>query len=164
MKNVKLTKMFARISGSKESFSLAPPLQEEIQYASGCLPRDCNSHTTSSVTIVRWISESMCPFRIVKDRGLRWLCKTGQPHFYLPNDTTVAKDVKFLHDWLEHHLAEELQVNPLNPHLDLTTLNLQQAYPGNLAYQLNCWTLLNHRAFINILVTWVRHDCIAQLH
>lgn len=158
MKNVKLTEMFARVSGSKESFSLAPPSREEIRYASRCLPRDCNPHTTSSVTIARWVSESMRPFHIVKDRGLRWLCKTGRPHFYLPDDTTVAKDVKFLHDWSEHHLAEELQVNPLKSHLDLTTLNLQQAYPGNLAYQLDCWTSPNHRAFMNILVTWIRHD------
>ena len=102
------------------------------------VPRDCNPYTTSSVTIVHWISESIRPFCIVKDQGLHWLYKTGQLHFYLPDDTTVAKDVKFLHDWSEHHLTEELQVNPLNPHLDLTTLNLQQAYPGNLAYQLDC--------------------------
>src|SRR5260370_41526 len=96
------------------------------------------------VTVARWVSESMRPFRIVKDRGLRWLCKTGRPHFYLPDETTVAKDVKFLHNWSERHLAEELQVNPLKSHLDLTTLNLQQTYPGNLAYQLDCWTSPNH--------------------
>src|SRR5258705_13691968 len=63
-----------------------------------------------SVTIARWVSESMRPFSIVKDRGLRWLCRTGRPHFYLPDRTTVAKDVKFLHGWSERQLAEELQV------------------------------------------------------
>ena len=50
MKNVKLTKMFVRVSGSKESFSLAPASREEIWYASRCLPRDCNPHTTSVTT------------------------------------------------------------------------------------------------------------------
>ena len=63
-----------------------------------------------SVTIARWVSESMRLFTIVKDRGLRWLCKTGRPHFYLPDRTTVAKDVKFLYGWSERQLAQELQV------------------------------------------------------
>jgi hypothetical protein len=33
MKNVKLTEMFARVPGSKETFSLSPPSREEIRYA-----------------------------------------------------------------------------------------------------------------------------------
>jgi len=65
----------------------------------------------SRVTVARWVSESMRPFHIVKDRGLRWLCKTGRPHFYLPDETTIAKDVKYLYSWSERQLAEELQVN-----------------------------------------------------
>jgi hypothetical protein len=32
MKNVKLTEMFARVPGSKETFSLSPPSREEIRY------------------------------------------------------------------------------------------------------------------------------------
>jgi hypothetical protein len=32
MKNVKLTEMFTRVPGSKETFSLTPPLCEEIRY------------------------------------------------------------------------------------------------------------------------------------
>jgi hypothetical protein len=32
MKNVKLTEMFARVPGSKETYSLAPPSREEIRY------------------------------------------------------------------------------------------------------------------------------------
>ena len=38
----------------------------------------------------------------------------GRPHFYLPDETTIAKDVKFLYSWSEHQLAEELQVNVQN--------------------------------------------------
>jgi len=53
----------------------------------------------------------MRPFHIVKDHGLRWLCRTGRPHFYLPDNATVAKDVKFLYGWSERRLAEELQVS-----------------------------------------------------
>lgn len=75
----------------------------------------------SSVTVARWVSESMRPFLIIKDRGLRWLCKTGRPHFYLPDNATVAKDVKFLYGWTERRLAEELQVSLRNSHLETLT-------------------------------------------
>jgi hypothetical protein len=110
MKNVKLTEMFARIPGSKETYLLSPPSHEEIQYDSSCLL--CSlANPVASVTIARWVSESMRPFRIVRDRGLHWLCKTGRQNFYLPDNATVAKDVKFLYGWSERHLAEELQVN-----------------------------------------------------
>lgn len=119
MKNVKLTKMFARVPGSKETYSLTPPSREEIrfvfQHSSSLL-----ANIAFSVTIACWVSESMRPFHIIKDRGLRWLCKTGQPHFYLPDKTTVAKDVKYLYSWSECHLAEELQVSLLIIHLPLT--------------------------------------------
>jgi hypothetical protein len=110
MKNVKLTEMLGRLPGSKETFSLSPPSREETR-----------------VAIARWVSESMRPFHIVKDRGLRWLCKTGRPHFYLPDETTVAKDVKFLHSWAERQLAEILQVKVLNnaPLFDLTCLGTE---------------------------------------
>ena len=63
------------------------------------------------MTVACWVSESMCPFLIIKDQAFQWLCKTGQPHFYLPNKTTVAKDVKFLYSWSERRIAEELQIN-----------------------------------------------------
>ena len=110
MKNVKLTEMFARIPGSKEKYSLSPPSREEIRYVMFCL---CYppANLFTSVTVACWVSESMRPFLIIKDRALRWLCKTGRPHFYLPDETTVAKDVKFLYGWSECHIAEELQVN-----------------------------------------------------
>ena len=110
----------------------------------------------SSVTIARWVSEAMRPFRIVKDRGLRWLCKTGRPHFYLPDETTVAKDVKFFYGWAERQLAEELQVNFLND-IPCVLTSLPKNYEGFLAYQLDCWTSPNHRAFMNVFVTWIRN-------
>jgi len=110
MKNVKLTEMFARVPGSKETYSISPPSREEIRLVFE-ISLHFRAHPTFSVTIARWVSESMRPFRIVKDRGLRWLCRTGRPHFYLPDNTTVAKDVRFLHSWSERQLAEELQAS-----------------------------------------------------
>jgi hypothetical protein len=63
----------------------------------------------------------MRPFLIIKDCGLRWLCKTGCLHFYLPDNATVAKNVKFLYGWTERRLAEELQVSLRNSHLETLT-------------------------------------------
>ena len=79
----------------------------------------CLADIKSSVTVVRWVSESMRPFHIVKDRGLHSLCKTGCPHFYLPDNSTVAKDVKMLYGWSECRLAKELQVSLSITHLQL---------------------------------------------
>lgn len=59
----------------------------------------------------------MRPFLIVKDRALRWLCKTGRLNFYLPDAMTVAKDVKYLYSYSERRLGEELQVRLLIAHL-----------------------------------------------
>ena len=66
----------------------------------------------------------MRPFRIVKDRGLQWLCRTGRPNFYLPDETTVAKDVKFLYNWTEGQLAEELEASISIAYLALTNIVL----------------------------------------
>ncbi len=109
------------------------------------------------VTIACWVSEAMRPFCIVKDRGPCWLCKMEQPHFYLPDKTTIAKDVKFLYSWSERQLAKELQVNLLinTPCIDL--ISCTQSYQGFLAYQLDCWTSPNHHAYMNIFVTWIRN-------
>jgi len=107
------------------------------------------------MTIACWVSESMCPFHVVKDQGLCWLCKTGQPNFYLLNETTMAKYIKFLYGWSECRLAEELQVNALISHLGFTLMHIQQSYDGQLAYQLDFWRLPNHPAFMSILVMWI---------
>lgn len=44
--------------------------------------------------IVRWICESVRPFRIVGDRGFQSLMKTGRPGYVLPSASTVARDVR----------------------------------------------------------------------
>ncbi len=132
MKNVKLTEMLKRVPGSKETYSLLPPSREEIRYSIICQLYP-SANIVASVTIARWVSESMRPFLIVKDRALRWLCKTGRPHFYLPDETTVAKDVKFLYSWSECRLAEELQVKLLFLTLmDTDVLLIEIPWPAGL--------------------------------
>jgi hypothetical protein len=34
--------------------------------------------------IVRWVSESLCPFLIVEDQSFKSLMKTSRPEYYLP--------------------------------------------------------------------------------
>jgi len=60
MKNVKLTKMLARLPESKETFSLSPPSREEIRYVPNLLLL-CLLTSFPSVTIAHWVSESMRP-------------------------------------------------------------------------------------------------------
>jgi hypothetical protein len=45
---------------------------------------------------VRWVSESLRPFSIVKDRGFLCLMKTGRPEYYLPLPSTVSRDVRLV--------------------------------------------------------------------
>lgn len=52
----------------------------------------------------------MRPFNIAKDRGLRWLLRTGRNEYYIPHPTTVASDVKLLFGAAKEKFALELQV------------------------------------------------------
>jgi hypothetical protein len=53
-----------------------------------------HTRTETRTEIVRWVSESLRPFRIVCDRGFQCLMKTGRPGYYLPSPSTVSRDVK----------------------------------------------------------------------
>ncbi len=61
--------------------------------------------------IVRWVSESKRPFKIVKDCGFQKLMKTGRPEYHIPSPETVSRDVKkvFLH--VRKRMAKMLQVH-----------------------------------------------------
>ncbi len=131
LKNVKLTEIFARVPGLKETYSLAPPSREEIRWVFYLPLPPSIANRIASVTVARWVSESMRPFLIVKDRGLRWLCKTGRLNFYLPDNAMVAKDVKLLYGWSERQLAEELQVSTLFSHLQLTLMCFRRITLGS---------------------------------
>ncbi|KAJ3969897.1 hypothetical protein EV361DRAFT_803017, partial [Lentinula raphanica] len=52
----------------------------------------------STVVTVRWLAENARPFRIVQDRGYRWLQKEGRPNHFVPSKATVAHDVKKLYE------------------------------------------------------------------
>lgn len=64
-----------------------------------------------SAEIVRWVSESMRPFSIVKDRGFQSLMKTGRPEYYIPSPETVSRDVKKVFVRCRERIAKMLQVS-----------------------------------------------------
>ncbi|KAF5359917.1 hypothetical protein D9758_013966 [Tetrapyrgos nigripes] len=85
------------------------------------------------VEIVRWVSESLRPLTIVKDRGFNCLMKTGRPHYYLPHPTTVSRDVKAVFAKTRRRIADMLQ---------------------NTESDINCcidtWSSPNHKAYAAI--------------
>src|SRR5277367_1392708 len=61
--------------------------------------------------IVRWVSESKRPFKIVTDRAFRSLMKTGRPEYPIPSAETVSHDVRNVFVNVRKHLAKILQVS-----------------------------------------------------
>ena len=45
---------------------------------------------------MHWVSESLCPYSIVEDRGFKSLMKTGRPVSYIPSPSTISPDVKLV--------------------------------------------------------------------
>ena len=69
------------------------------------------SCTTYRAEIVRWVSESKRPFKIVTDRAFRSLMKTGRPEYHIPSAETVSCDVQNVFVNIRKHLAKILQVS-----------------------------------------------------
>src|SRR5277367_5460078 len=63
--------------------------------------------------IVRWVSESKRPFKIVADRAFRSLSKTGRPEYHIPSAKTVAHDVCNVFVNVRKRLAKILQVSTM---------------------------------------------------
>ncbi|KAG2350046.1 hypothetical protein BDR05DRAFT_972912 [Suillus weaverae] len=59
--------------------------------------------------IVHWVAESLCPFKIVQDRGFQSLMKTGQPEYYLPSSSTVSQDVQLVFVQTHQHIAKMMK-------------------------------------------------------
>ena len=65
---------------------------------------------------MRWVSESLRPFDIVKDRGFQSLMKTGRPEYYIPSPSTVhvSHDVQLVFAQTRQRVATMLQVSFLS--------------------------------------------------
>ncbi|KAF8236208.1 hypothetical protein L208DRAFT_1252844, partial [Tricholoma matsutake] len=76
-----------------------------------------HTKTETKAEIVCWVSESLRPFKIVKDCGFLSLMKTGCPEYYIPSASTVSQDVKPVfartQDWIAklHQARISLHLN-----------------------------------------------------
>ena len=61
--------------------------------------------------VVCWVSESLWPFLIIKDRSFKLLMKTGRPNYYLPSRSTVPWDICLVFAHMRNHIAKMLQVS-----------------------------------------------------
>ena len=74
-----------------------------------------DSDGTDSCEIVKWVSQSMRPFSIVKDEGFKTLMKTGRPNHYILKRRTVARDVRYVFKKTKIRIAKILQVSVIHP-------------------------------------------------
>ena len=88
--------------------------------------------------IVRWVTESMRPFSIVKDRGFQSLMKTGRPGYWIPSPSTVAQDIKSI------YMRTRTRIG-----------HLLCEYDGRLSFTTDAWTSPNHRVFVAICVHFI---------
>ncbi|PBK68152.1 hypothetical protein ARMSODRAFT_988749 [Armillaria solidipes] len=108
----------------------------------GAVTYSHHAHTKSETCteIVRWVSESLHPFNIMKDCGFTCLMKTGWPMYYLSHPTMVSHDVKTVFAKTCQHIAK-----------------LLQEYDGELNFATDAWTSPNHQAFVVFMVHFI-HD------
>ncbi|KAJ7151172.1 hypothetical protein C8R46DRAFT_914388, partial [Mycena filopes] len=110
---------FAKIGQRVRSFASRPQTAQETR-----------------ASIVKWITESNRPAKIVSDPGFEELMKTGRPSTSLPSPRQVARDVHASFNISKARIAQ-----------------LLQDYPGMLSFTTDAWTSPNHRA----VIAWVVH-------
>jgi hypothetical protein len=110
MRDGSIAVMFKSLKGKgKVTYSHRQHTKTEARYNLVCFP----IHMLMSVLsaeIVRWVAESMRPFKIVNDRGFRCLMKTGRPGYYIPSPETVSRDTKKVFARCRKRIAKMLQV------------------------------------------------------
>ncbi|KAJ7681444.1 hypothetical protein B0H17DRAFT_943027, partial [Mycena rosella] len=93
------------------------------------------------IGFVRWISESLRPFRIAVDRGFHYLMKSGRPNLWTPSPSTIAGDVKVLYKKTRERISIRLRKRD-----------------GCVSLATDAWTSPNHRAFVAVSGHWKRTD------
>lgn len=132
-----ITQSFKRKAGGTVTFSHRTHTRAETRYVQffGASPLLKYYVRTE---IVRWVTESMRPYAVVKDRGFLSLMKTGRPGYWVPSPSTVIRDTRFVYDRTREKLARVLQ-----------------EYEGDVSLATDAWSSPNHRAFMAITVHFV---------
>lgn len=111
------------------------------------------SDAADSAEIMCWVTESMRPFNIMKDRGFNCLMKTGCPEYKLPSPTTVGRDVHKVFTRVQQRVAHWLQARE-NQRVDfeIARLTHKQEYNGELNFATDVWTLPNQKVMVAFTV------------
>ncbi|KAG0699301.1 hypothetical protein DFH29DRAFT_809220 [Suillus ampliporus] len=83
-----------------------------------------HTRAETKAELVRWVSESLQLFEIVKDRGFQSLMKTGRPEYYLPSPTTISRDVRLIFARTRQRIAKMLR--EYEGKINFTTVWVQQ--------------------------------------
>ncbi|KDQ65205.1 hypothetical protein JAAARDRAFT_116380, partial [Jaapia argillacea MUCL 33604] len=79
-----------------------------------CYSHQQHTKTEAKVEIVRWLAESLQPFKIVKDCGFQWLMKTGRPEYYILSPSTILRDVHWVFANCWQRMAKMMRVSIRN--------------------------------------------------
>jgi hypothetical protein len=110
MQDRSITTMFECVKGNgKIVYSHKQHTKTRAQYTCVCLLAH-NADKVISAEMVRWVAESMCPFKIVNDQGFQCLMKTGRPGYYIPSPETVSRDTKKVFACCHKRIMKILQV------------------------------------------------------
>ncbi|GLB43472.1 putative protein dimerization activity [Lyophyllum shimeji] len=83
--------------------------------------------------IVRWVTESVRPYKIVDDPRFHSLMKTGRPEYWIPSASTVSRDVKLVFGRCRERIAKILQ-----------------EHDGKISFATDAWTSPNHYAYVAV--------------
>jgi hypothetical protein len=106
-----ITASFERKGKEAITYSHRQHTKTETKYVIAIVdPSESGDQISIRAEIVRWVSESLRPFNIVKDRGFTTLMKTGRPEYYLPSPSTVSRDVRLVFANVRKRMAKMMQV------------------------------------------------------
>lgn len=94
-----------------------------------------------------WVSKSLRPFDIVKDRAFQSLMKTGRPEYYIPSPSTVSRDVRQVFVRTRQRVAKMLQVSDFSL-IRKQIIKTYQEYDGKINFTTDGWSSPNHRALV----------------
>ncbi|KAG1722144.1 uncharacterized protein EDB91DRAFT_1064029, partial [Suillus paluster] len=93
-----------------------------------------HTRTEARAEIVHWVSKSLRPFDVIKDRAFQSLMKMGRPEYHIPSPSTVSCHVQLVFVRTQKWVAKMLQ-----------------EYDSKIDFTTDGWMSPNHRALVAFL-------------